>query len=245
MVSRLSAPSFLVVLLLVPVGCTIDDLLHEGRFCSLDHACSDGFTCDPVSSKCVRVSGQDARPKDWTVADAPHDQHAGEPGAPVDGPISSEPTSWDFTPQLDFSCPGTLVNCGGYCVDIQTDFSHCGGCNKPCTVGAADRCESGGCLCGWKPQCTGGLNCSGGYCQCITGSKSLCQGCCLSGGCFIGDTAAACGTGSVACKVCKAPDACKLELCKAGVCSYPNAPDGTPCPSGSCQGGTCVPTSPP
>jgi hypothetical protein len=230
------------LLLLALTGCTIDDLQHEGRFCSPDHACSDGFTCDPVSSKCVRVASPDGR------ADGPivqQDSAPDGPEGPPDGPVSSEPTTWDFTPQQDFSCPGTLVNCGGYCVDIQTDFSHCGGCNKPCSVGAADRCESGGCLCGWKPQCTGGLNCSAGYCTCITGSKSLCQGCCLLGGCYIGDTTAACGTGSVDCKVCKAPDACKLELCTAGACSYPNAPDGTPCPGGSCQGGVCNPTPSP
>jgi hypothetical protein len=41
---------------------------------------------------------------------------------------------------------GTLVDCGGSCVDPLTDPNHCGGCGKVC-VGLA-QCQAGTCACG-------------------------------------------------------------------------------------------------
>jgi alpha-tubulin suppressor-like RCC1 family protein len=65
----------------------------------------------------------------------------------------------DEYPAADISCiaskgPGYVcqsgtcvcsVMCGATCVDIKSNVSHCGGCNKPCAMGAS--CSGGTCQC--------------------------------------------------------------------------------------------------
>ncbi len=41
-------------------------------------------------------------------------------------------------------CEGTSTECGGACVDTQTDASHCGSCGLAC--GASERCVAGECV---------------------------------------------------------------------------------------------------
>jgi alpha-tubulin suppressor-like RCC1 family protein len=65
----------------------------------------------------------------------------------------------DENPAADISCiaskgPGYIcqsgmcacaVTCGGTCVDVKSNASHCGGCNMPCASGAT--CNGGTCQC--------------------------------------------------------------------------------------------------
>jgi hypothetical protein len=49
---------------------------------------------------------------------------------------------------LDGGCSngcGALTECSGACVDTDVNSLHCGGCDSPCTTGAA--CERGVCAC--------------------------------------------------------------------------------------------------
>lgn len=75
-----------------------------------------------------------------------------------------------------------------------------------------------------------------------------CTGCWDGTRCRLGTSTAACGLGGGACAECNDGDACTSDVCSEGVCSYPNAPVGTPCNDGffctardTCDGaGTCV-----
>lgn len=42
------------------------------------------------------------------------------------------------------ACPPGQTDCGGECVDLETDVDHCGGCGEPCLDGQV--CEAGECL---------------------------------------------------------------------------------------------------
>lgn len=48
-------------------------------------------------------------------------------------------------PTLDAACPGSLVACGGRCVDTTRDPSACGGCGRAC--GAGRECVASACVC--------------------------------------------------------------------------------------------------
>lgn len=52
-----------------------------------------------------------------------------------------------------------LNQCGGGCVDIQTDVAHCGGCGKACPTGAS---------------------CSGGVCSCPQAKPTVCTNVCAN-----------------------------------------------------------------
>jgi hypothetical protein len=55
----------------------------------------------------------------------------------------------DAPPAIDAGCPGTLLRCGGDCVDTRTNTAHCGGCGAPCAGG--ESCSAGTCAtpAGW------------------------------------------------------------------------------------------------
>lgn len=64
-------------------------------------------------------------------------------------------------------CAESLINCGGECVDLQTDARHCGGCGTPC--GEEQSCFQGMCAVGGSAGWGwGGTACSfpidGGIC---------------------------------------------------------------------------------
>ena len=45
---------------------------------------------------------------------------------------------------------GSLTECDGACVDLQTNALHCGGCDSPC--GSEEPCIDGGCACDARPS---------------------------------------------------------------------------------------------
>lgn len=49
-------------------------------------------------------------------------------------------------------------------VDVQTDFLHCGRCQRSCSPADADRCFYGECLCGDRSPCGEGEDCRSGKC---------------------------------------------------------------------------------
>jgi hypothetical protein len=69
------------------------------------------------------------------------------------------------------SCPGSQVNCGGLCVDLQTDGLHCGTCATTCASGKA--CVAGVC----SASCASGQTACGGVCTNTSFDPSNCGAC--------------------------------------------------------------------
>lgn len=229
----------LTAALVASVGCTLDDLHHDGRYCSAAFPCAEGFVC--VGQTCV--SSADAALADDAAKDAkdgpsiiPDRNPVLEGGA--DQAVTDSATG-DKSPQVDLGCTGGKIACGGACVDPFTDIQHCGGCDKACPA-SADRCQQGKCHCGdFKPLCQNGLNCTAGACACLTGPGSLCGGCCASDVCHPGSSTSLCGAGGVACKSCSVTNACLMPTCSAGLCGADPRPDGYPCSGGRCYSSAC------
>jgi hypothetical protein len=219
----------LILTMLIVGACTIDDLQHENRFCSVDNPCAEGFDCQ--QGKCV-ARGQ--------TPDGPPPKTDGQTDTGADrGPaadLSGDAPAADLLRVPDAGCPAGLSLCGGACVDTQISFDHCGGCDQPCEPGVSDRCEDGLCHCGHlQPLCLDGLTCYKGTCTCVTGPSSMCDGCCLNDKCQTGTAASACGLGGVACTVCPS-DACKTPTCVSGTCGAILLKNGTACVTASKQG---------
>ncbi len=92
----------------------------------------------------------------------------------------------DRMPVPDGGCPAGLTDCGGVCVDLQSDHGHCGSCNSPCSPNEA--CLSGRC----EPNCPAG--------------RILCDGECVDPETdpeHCGDCATRCTAGSRATPVCR------------------------------------------
>ena len=92
--------------------------------------------------------------------------------------------------QCKLSCQATLTDCGGTCVNLQSDNLHCGKCTAPCKAG--EICSAGAC----KLSCQTGLtDCNGvctnlgtdffncGKCGATCAAGQLCSGgvCCKAG----------------------------------------------------------------
>jgi alpha-tubulin suppressor-like RCC1 family protein len=77
------------------------------------------------------------------------------------------------------TCPNGLIWCGGECVDVQKNISHCGACNQPCLAGQG--CNDGQCTCTTSAQCPqpGSCNLATQLCECASGYHP-CAGVCLS-----------------------------------------------------------------
>ncbi len=84
------------------------------------------------------------------------------------------------------SCDGGSTLCGAACVDLETDPSHCGNCNKSCAAG--DVCDASKCChpdcsnpnCGSSDGCGGKCHLSDGFCggggSCVGGACCIAQG---------------------------------------------------------------------
>jgi hypothetical protein len=140
-----------------------------------------------------------------------------------------------------------LTNCGGLCVDLQSDAANCGGCGVFCSGGL---CSGGYCVGIWDDvrfSCAAsGLNDCGGTCADIYSDPYNCGGC--------GYT---CGAGQIcagAACVWSAPSGLEFNVCASqgltdcgGYCADLASDTGhcgfcfNSCPLGAyCQDGACV-----
>lgn len=170
-------------------------------------------------------------------------------------------------------CPKGTVDCGGACVDTRSDARNCGACGQACPAGQT--CQNGACACPSGTTLCGGAcintssdaaNCGGcgitclasSPCKTATCSRGRCVESNLPNGthcddgnaCTVGDTCqkGVCKPGRA--KACVALDQCHVAgICDpaTGLCSDPNAGDGTSCNDGNactridtCQSGVCV-----
>jgi hypothetical protein len=93
---------------------------------------------------------------------------------------------WQWSPSEGCTCPDTV--CGEWCVDLTTDFHHCGACDRTCDgAGPFDRKE-----------------CVGGECTCV---NDECDGACTD----VRDDPGNCGTCGTVC-------AAETPYCVHGVC---------------------------
>ncbi len=97
--------------------------------------------------------------------------------------------------------------------------------------------------------CANGSECGSGFCAdgvccataCGDGNGSDCQACSMAAGAMVNGVCATLVAGTVcraATNACDAPEACNglSTECAADL----DAPDGTACPNGTCNGGTCI-----
>lgn len=98
----------------------------------------------------------------------------------------------------DENCNGVVDDCSDYgagnsaccaavamCVNVATDFSHCGDCSTACDIVTANACVAKQCQCGTNPACSGvrGMCKSGTTCveclaqsDCKDAAKPVCKG---------------------------------------------------------------------
>jgi len=154
---------------------------------------------------------------------------------------------------------------GTFCNGVERCLvGQCQSAGDPCSGQSCDE-EANACVCDDNNDCNDSLSCTTDSCNLETG---LCQNVVTAGSCLISGVCRADGAVNPAnaCEACAAallnsnwsarPDGtgcasdgqpCTLDVCSAGVCSHPNAPDDTACGNGlfcdgvdDCQGGNCL-----
>lgn len=206
--------------------------------------CQLGTTvCTTGRPVCV---SQGTAPDGTSCADGPYVCRGGVCGWCQDGDYC------DLGPGTGQECvQGVVQSCstGGTCVagGLKPNGTWC---NGELGVGA---CLDGACnACQWGASCDAGNECVVGYTDCSSGNAA-CQPwyyqpdgtpCGGDGMCWSGLCGAAC-TGGEYCKPTESPCWWGYTQCSASGASCPAwylEPDGTPCPGGSCQWGSCVAT---
>ena len=118
------------------------------------------------------------------------------------------------------------------------------GCDDGNACTTNDKCNGGTCVGGAAPNCSDDNVCTNDSCDaedgCVhTNNAASCDD---GDACTLGDACSggSCEPGSP--KTCPASDVCHLAgaCLSGGTCTDPSAPNGTPCPSGECQGGVCA-----
>ena len=232
-----SARSWGVFFLLASfAGCSVDQVVHEGRPCESDEQCAGGTLCDPTSKTCQRPGAGDAG-QDLPATD-------GKASTPDKRPPDQEPAP-DQLVAPDGGCPKGTVRCGAVCADLKTNPKHCGKCNSGCPPLEGATCINGLCHCGKGPICSKGLTCVNKLCRCVPGV--MCKGCCDGDVCRGTLSASKCGAGGEKCASCVDTNPCTLDSCSAaGKCVHANktssCDDKDPCTindkclSGKCKG---------
>jgi hypothetical protein len=135
------------------------------------------------------------------------------------------------------TCEAGLTDCGGICVDLQSDMNNCGACGEICESDLVPvECRSGVCE---RASCPVGIE----YCGAVDGCRDLssdpahcgaCANACASGVCSGGVCATgggSCAEGQAECDGMCVDTCCNNSHC--GAC-------GNACPSGtSCFEGIC------
>ena len=166
----------------------------------------------------------------------------GESTTPGDGSVDE-----DGGMMMMGECPGSLLECGGTCVDGRFDPSNCGACGNAC--GADEACTGGTCV--PTGGCGGALVECSGSCVDPRFDPNNCGGCgtaCADGEvCNAGTCAGSCGLGTEECEGTCVDTSVDPENC--GGCGMACA-DGEVCSGGSCAlscsggtidcGGSCV-----
>jgi hypothetical protein len=159
--------------------------------------------------------------------------------APTETPTPQPPTP---TPVV---CPTGTADCGGVCIDLQTDVNNCGACGNVCPEaqpGFDVGCAAGNCFFMREPACAEGLTSCNGVCvnrQTDPANCGLCGSVCAAGEiCFGGQCARdnRCAAGLTFCNgVCvdllidpancgACGSACGvIETCLGGQCQPPEA----------------------
>jgi hypothetical protein len=138
-------------------------------------------------------------------------------------------------------CDAGLTDCGGRCVDLQTNDFHCGGCMLGC---AGDQmCQGGACVAN-APVCDAGLT-DCGTCADLQNDPNNCGACgmvCPSGQCGLGICAEIVGSAPVSVPCPEGQTMCgdtcvdlSSDLFNCAVCGKSCNVGKTP----SCQGGVC------
>jgi len=241
----------------------------NGASCSDGNACTQNDTCQ--SGTCTAGAG-----KTCTALDQCHEVGTcdSETGACSNPAKANDTTCNDGNACTvndtcqSGTCGGTGKTCTALdqCHDVGTCDGETGECSNPaktegatcddgnkCTTG--DTCQSGTCggttvTCQAQDQCHNVGTCNATTGVCSNPNKANGATCSDDNACTTGDTcqAGSCQGGTA--KTCTALDQCHVAgTCDStsGICSNPNATDGTPCVDGNactlsdtCQSGTCV-----
>src|SRR5215207_1839855 len=142
------------------------------------------------------------------------------------------------------TCESGLTDCGGTCVDLQSDLNNCGACGEICESGLVPvECRSGVCE---RANCPIGITYCGiaDGCRDLTSDSGHCGACanaCASGVCSGGVCAAGGGTcaeGQADCNGICVSTCCDNNncgacgnVCKGGLTCFEGVCD---CPSGNC-----------
>lgn len=135
--------------------------------CSTDAQCPPTYEC--VSAGGVFVSERVCLPEDREDEDAGTERNGdANTGEDTDLDANGESPPDDASETTDSSCGGGEFNCGGACVDIDSDDAHCGECGNSCA--ADETCESGNCNCAEAccddSDCADWQICGDGTCVC-------------------------------------------------------------------------------
>ena len=209
------------------VGC-----MAAGLRCS-----SPGDCCSGVCEAEDAVPGEPAR---LTCAPSPCARGFKQCGA-VCIPVARCCTSADCTggkvcpgPGQACACPSGRIDCGGTCINPQTDEANCGSCGHVCETGRT--CCAGDCV----DTRTDPAHCGGCARDCVNGT-------CQNGACDCTIAGALCEVNGDCCSgICEAPPGqrlrCAASPCPRGekLCNQRCIPLANCCASGECDGGkTC------
>ena len=144
-------------------------------------------------------------------------------------------------------CPGSLAACGGFCVDITSNASHCGRCGNACAAGYG--CAAGSCAL----SCAAGLAACGAVCAQRLTDPAHCGSC--GNACSFAHAAGACAAGLCAMGRCEAgygdcdgnsANGCETrtasDVANCGGCAQACAPARarlSVCEGGACAVSTC------